>query len=77
MRLKQEKWAKLVISDEQRRHLESFLDQSEAITTDHRMFPRHAADSDNFPKHRWPAPDTHGLADTSQVKSASKVLGKL
>ena len=26
MRLKPEKWAKLVISDEQRRHLEAFLD---------------------------------------------------
>ena len=27
MRLKPEKWAKLVISDEQRRHLENFVDK--------------------------------------------------
>ena len=75
MRLKQEKWAKLVISDEQRRHLESFLDQSEkTIIIDHLMFPRHAADSYNFTKHWWPTPDTHRLADTSQVKTLFSLL---
>ena len=70
MRLKPEKWVKLVISDEQRRHLENFVYKGCPLTL---LSPhtsvfcvRSTASVDHLAEYWGAATDTHRLAQSSQ-----------